>query len=74
MASWILDITKERVKQDEQWGGPDQDDLRKEPEWFQYINKQVNQYYDFSGNARERLVKIAALAVAAIEAIDRKAQ
>lgn len=63
----ILDVVEERVRQDIQWGGPAHDDMHLEFEWMDLIHGQTGRL----GNARERLIKIAALAVAAVEAYDR---
>lgn len=79
----ILDVVRERMRQDEQWGGSRHDDTHHAGEWLQYIGKQqvlaVNEtiadddlrLVDPQGY-RERLVKIAALAVAALQSHDRK--
>jgi len=67
------DIKAERVKQDEQWGGPNHDDDHAECDWRDYIEKQL-EGARFAGTRKERrkrYVKIAALAVAAIESMDR---
>jgi hypothetical protein len=63
-------IKRERVEQDRQWGGPEHDDEHDEQDWSDFIVHQACAI-DFG---RERLVKIAALAVAAIESIDRKSE
>lgn len=75
----ILDIEKERIRQDARWGGPERDDTNTEKQWVSlidlYITKAVialqTDYVD-SLDYREELVKVAALAVAAIESYDRK--
>ncbi|SAL01622.1 hypothetical protein AWB80_08168 [Caballeronia pedi] len=83
--SALADVLAERKRQDEQWGGQDVDDTRRPAHWIAYIAKQVNKAdrawiehhrgevaeLDIA-EIRERLVKTAALAVAAIESIDRK--
>jgi len=65
------DILKERDRQDAQWGGPTGDDGNTEADWMSYIHKQ-HQQWAYGQNFRERAVKIAALALAAIESMDRK--
>lgn len=83
----ILDEVKdERARQDEQWGGPGHDDTHVPAEWFGFIQDQDDHFTSASlstrshdeafitATARERLIKIAALAVAAVESIDRKAR
>lgn len=79
----LFDIADERRRQDEQWGGPDHDDTHRGVDWLRYINRQstlasnetlsddASEVVDPEGY-RARLVKIAALAVAAIESHDRK--
>lgn len=67
-------IINERRYQDEKWGGPEHDDGETELNWQRYITEYANAQgrsasYDF----RKRMVKVAALAMAAIEAVDRKA-
>jgi hypothetical protein len=66
------DILKERDKQDEQWGGPDHDDTHDQWDWLDYIDHQKYRWVEVPNRGRETLVKIAALALAAIESIDRK--
>lgn len=70
------DIAVERVAQDHQWGGPKHDDKHEAWHWLEYMNKQAKLYdiayrHDDWIVARSALVKLAALAVAAIEQIDR---
>jgi hypothetical protein len=76
----FADIRDERARQDSQWGGPAHDDQHTASDFLGYIQKQqvlgtlerVDEY-PAEQMVRSRLVKIAALAVAAIEAIDRRA-
>jgi hypothetical protein len=70
----VADILNERTYQDEKWGGPEHDDAETEENWQKYITEYANaqgrsESYDF----RKRMVKVAALALAAIESVDRKA-
>jgi len=67
----IRDVNAERQRQDEQWGGPEHDDTHIYSDWLRYIAYQSEQAKFES--ARERLIKIAALALAGIESWDRKA-
>lgn len=78
----VLDIFAERDRQDAQWGGPDHDDSHQAREWLGYVEHQLdaarNEALDDDyvnlvdpEHYRQRLVKIAALAVAAIESLDR---
>lgn len=79
----ILDIMAEREHQDIQWGGPEHDDQHNGGDWLGYIEYQLNRAHNETllddgleivdpAHYRERLVKVAALAWAAIEAVDRK--
>lgn len=75
--STCVDISRERERQDQQWGGPAHDDTHDAPEWLGLIYNQIvsanhagAEVYDPS-QVRARLVKIAALAVAGIQSIDR---
>lgn len=66
-------ISKERAKQDMQWGGPAHDDQHDTRDWIAYIRKQLN-FAELSTaeGFRERMMKVAALAVAALESQARK--
>lgn len=69
-------IDEERERQDIEWGGPDHDDRHSYVDWATFIRKQldaadVDHLRDDPIATRERFLKIAALAFAAIESIDR---
>lgn len=70
----ILSILEEREAQDKQWGGPTHDDEHFPADWFHFINRQLGKLAlpvkDVT-SFRRGLVKIGALAVAAIERCDR---
>ncbi len=80
------EIKEERGRQDAQWGGPDHDDTHALWNWIIYIrghNKaagklmlQERPVHDFAPAAveqfRKQMVRVAALAVAAIESVDRR--
>lgn len=77
------DILRERAKQDEQWGGPQHDDAHSAEDWERYLAYQLRAAERIApGNIartqtdewRERMIKIAALAVAAVQSLDRKEQ
>lgn len=68
----LVDVLAERGLQDEQWGGPEHDDGHTLVDWRDFIVKQADRSVS-SCDARARLVKVAALALAAIESLDRKA-
>lgn len=73
IGSVFQDIIDERARQDKEWGGPQHDSSHRPGDWCGYIHKQ-NQRAANAANVSEleewhkRMVKIAALAVAAIEA------
>lgn len=70
----IAQVITERKRQDMQWGGPAHDDTHDWCDWYSYIDHQLCDRY-LNGpkeQHRDALVKIAALAVAAIESMDRK--
>lgn len=82
----LLNVAGERRKQDGQWGGPEHDDEHRVSEWVAYILYQASRLLEIPTPGpvadlpelrqtmalhRERFVKIAALAVAAVESIDR---
>lgn len=69
------EIADERAKQDAQWGGPEHDDQHSTSDWREYRTKferHASRMYTDEHN-RAALVKIAALAVAQIESMDRRA-
>jgi hypothetical protein len=66
----IADVLAERQRQDAQWGGPEHDDTHHPTEWLGFVNKQI--HTNVGVDVRDRLVKVAALALAGIESIDRK--
>lgn len=75
----LVDVTAERQRQDTQWGGPTTDDTREDYEWIGFIGHQMDRFKNQFMVVpfvppREVFIKIAALAVAAVESIDRKAK
>jgi len=73
----IIEIVKERSDQDEQWGGPTHDDTHSREDWCCFIENQLMQIRNSNEDIsifRARMVKVAALAVAAIERTDRYVQ
>jgi hypothetical protein len=77
MKGALLEVVDERISQDRQWGGPDHDDKHDAFDWCGYIRKQltyVNTEATMQGGAitfRRRMIKVAALAIAGIQARDR---
>ncbi len=69
------EIQQERKRQDEQWGGPDHDDRNNQLEWIGIITRHLGKALissDVPLLSRIQLIRVAALAVAAVEWIDRK--
>lgn len=71
------DVLIERGRQDAQWGGPAHDDTHSVDDWCSHIDHQLSFIHYPLKDAtpeeeRERFIKIAALAVAAVESLDRK--
>lgn len=76
-----IDVREERMNQDAQWGGPEHDDKNNTSEWMMFIRYQMTKaitegemHVTINHNlpaVRARFVKIAALAQAAVESIDR---
>ncbi|MBW8267936.1 hypothetical protein [Caldovatus aquaticus] len=76
-ATVLSEIAAERTRQDAQWGGPAHDDTMPLDEFVALIR-------DYAGwarvkaregsmvEARQRLIQVAALAVAAVESLDRR--
>lgn len=69
----VADALLERQYQDSKWGGPEHDDTETEENWQKYITEYANgQGRATTHDFRKRMVKVAALAIAAIESCDRK--
>lgn len=71
----VLEVIAERVRQDAKWGGPAQDDQHDLEEFCNIINQRtlaMARGFETKGHARKRMIQIAALAVAAVESMDRK--
>lgn len=71
----IWEIVAERRRQDELWGGAAHDDQHNDEDWHQILDHYLSRVKfaaRFTGNNREELVKLAAVAAAAIESYDRK--
>ena len=76
---WTEIKQERRDGQDAKWGGPAHDDQLKPTDWLLFIRKQEQSAiaadgtpwpYQVNETYRRRLIKIAALAVAAIESHD----
>lgn len=71
------EIAKERIRQDQKWGGPQRDDTHAVHAWMRVIKNYASWaeqmiYNRAPEKARKRLIQVAALAMAAVESIDRK--
>jgi predicted glycoside hydrolase/deacetylase ChbG (UPF0249 family) len=64
-------INQERERQIEQWGGPEHDDTHGVWEWFNLIYRQIAKAAKEPQDFRIRMIKIAALAIAAAESAER---
>jgi hypothetical protein len=73
----VNEVSSERKRQDDEWGGTEHDDQHDTRDWTGFL---LDQCYRTDKAAmrgdlseyRERLVKVAALAIAAVESFDRK--
>lgn len=72
-ASILIEVLNERDRQDEINGGANNDDATPVYKWAVYINHQLSRVQSGHGPWRKRLIRIAALALAALESIDRQA-
>ena len=71
--SILKEIVAERVNQDRKWGGPEHDDEHRPEEWAAFIVDHAAKagIHEDPREFRRRMVRVAALAVAAIESRDR---
>jgi hypothetical protein len=61
------EITAERVRQDAKWGGPAHDDQHAEADFAGFILDRAKEW-----PSRKGFIQMAALAVAAVESMDRR--
>jgi hypothetical protein len=69
----LADVSAERDAQDAKWGGNDHDDDHVQSDWLHYIREHTNRA-EVCADFRRQMVRVAALAVAAIESYDREAE
>jgi hypothetical protein len=74
----LTDIDLERDNQNDKWGGPDNDDTHTGFHWVAIFSTHLGKlahslWHGDVKRYRQQLVRIAAIAVAAIEACDRTA-
>lgn len=69
----LIDIRGERAAQDAEWGGPTHDDSHNERDWAAFITVHLGRALEAKSRSacRRQLVRVAALAVAAVEWFDR---
>lgn len=72
-----MEIVGERRRQDEKWGGEVHDDRHSPEDWMMIIDHYLNRVLSAtrknnSEEYRKSLIRVAAVAIAAIEAEDRK--
>ena len=65
------EIAAERAAQDAKWGGPAHDDTHFASDWIGYIIDHARRAFAVGG-FRRQMIRVAALAVAAVESHDRK--
>jgi len=65
-------IRDERDRQDAKWGGPEHDDEHSTNDFIAYLTKHAGRAVDADPHElREQMIRVAALAVAVVEKIDR---
>jgi hypothetical protein len=72
----FMDILHERERQDDRWGGADHDRNHTVSDWKRLILEHLDKanqaaYKGDLRRARERFIEVAALAVAAVEMLDK---
>jgi hypothetical protein len=72
--SVIAEVIAERRRQDAKWGGPVNDDTHSIYDWWGFIMQRCVGYAYPGGKIHERrdLIEVSALAIAAVESMDRK--
>ncbi len=77
----LAEVAAERDRQDAKWGGPEHDDGHTNGNWtiwIDLIDEHAGKAYSPDNspeayrNARRRFIEVAALAVAAVESLDRE--
>jgi len=71
MEQVLTDVRTERGRQEAEWGGQYTDDKNTQSDWLRLIEHQIHQARYHKAEFRERMIKIAALAVASVESYDR---
>lgn len=74
----LQEIRNERLRQDQEWGGPEHDDAEPLGHFLEYIAEKLcpqavlDLMEEDVEDVRRRLIQIAALAVASVESLDRR--
>jgi hypothetical protein len=77
----IEEILNERVRQEEQWGNRTDDIVNRPNDWILYICSHATRWFNggfvpynsyVTNNFRDQMIKVAALALASIESLDRQ--
>lgn len=66
----VFEVCEERSRQDVKWGGPDHDAQHEPADWAEFIAEMARM--GRTDKYRRRLIQVAALALAAAEALDRR--
>ena len=70
--SVLSEVSLERHRQDQEWGGPQHDDQHTPDDWVPMMKKFLARTFTFNKEVfRRSMIQIAALAVAAVEWLDR---
>lgn len=74
----IAEIVLERIQQDAEHGGPEKDDQHSENDWLAILMRHVGLAASDEAKIdlarfRRQMIRVSALALAAVESIDRKA-
>lgn len=72
MEEILKKIREERARQDAKWGGPEHDDTHDAPDWIEFIEERTDAMMAGFKGENSGFLEIAALAVAALESIERK--
>jgi len=78
LAGILSELVTKRQAQDAQWGGPEHDDTHDINNWIDFIDHQLSKILALDDTneepdeeVRSRLLNVAALAIAAVQSIDR---
>lgn len=74
MTTIIEEVLQQCDRNDAQWGGHEHDDAHTDIQWIEHIDHQFYCLEEPDGmlQFRERMIKVASLAIQAVESYDRK--